>query len=89
MIDKTLTFNLITNVSHLEHIEHCYKAINAKAKFWWGMGGAWWTPLAHDLYVLWTNIHHTHLLYMVWTDGIHHTHLPDVVWTNIQIQTFY
>ena len=34
MIDKTLTYHLIPNLSHLEHMEHCYKVINAKAKFW-------------------------------------------------------
>ena len=33
MIDKTFTFHLIPNLSHLEHIEHCYKVIIAKAKF--------------------------------------------------------
>ena len=32
MIDKTLTFHLMPNLSHLEHIEHGYKVI-AKAKF--------------------------------------------------------
>ena len=39
MIAKILTFHLIPNVSHLEHIEHCYKVIIA-----------WWTLLAHGLY---------------------------------------
>ena len=34
MIYKTLTFHLIPNLSHLEHMEHCYKVINAKARFW-------------------------------------------------------
>ena len=34
MIDETLTFHLIPNLSHLEYMEHCYKVINAKAKFW-------------------------------------------------------
>ena len=34
MIDRTLTFYLIPNLSNLEHMELCYKIINAKAKFW-------------------------------------------------------
>ena len=34
MIAKTLTFHLMPNLSHLEHMEHCYKVINAKAKLW-------------------------------------------------------
>ena len=34
MIDKTLTFHLIPNLSNLEDMEHCYKVVNAKAKFW-------------------------------------------------------
>ena len=33
MIAKTLTFHLIPNLSHLEHIQHCYKVIIAKGKF--------------------------------------------------------
>ena len=33
IIAKTLTFHWIPNLSHLEHIEHCYKVIIAKAKF--------------------------------------------------------
>ena len=33
MIAKTLTFHLIPNLSHLEHIQHCYKVIIAKRKF--------------------------------------------------------
>ena len=33
MIAETLTFHLIPNLSHLEHMEHCYKVIIAKAKF--------------------------------------------------------
>ena len=33
MIVKTLTVHLMPNLSHLEHMEHCYKVINAKAKF--------------------------------------------------------
>ena len=33
MIAKTLTFHFIPNLSHLEHIEHRYKVIIAKAKF--------------------------------------------------------
>ena len=33
MIAKTLTFHLIPNISHLEHMQHCYKVIIAKAKF--------------------------------------------------------
>ena len=33
MIAKTLTFDLIPNLSHLEHIQHCYKVIIAKRKF--------------------------------------------------------
>ena len=34
VIDKSLTFYLIPNLSHLEHLEYCYKVLNAKAKFW-------------------------------------------------------
>ena len=33
VIAKTLTFHLIPNISHLEHMQHCYKVIIAKAKF--------------------------------------------------------
>ena len=33
IVDITLTFYLIPNLSHLEHIQHCCKVINAKAKF--------------------------------------------------------
>ena len=33
MIAKTLTFHLIPNISHLEHMQHCYKVIIVKAKF--------------------------------------------------------
>ena len=33
MIAKTLTFHLIPNISHLEHMQHFYKVIIAKAKF--------------------------------------------------------
>ena len=32
MIVKTLTFPLIPNLSHLKHLQHCYKVIIAKAK---------------------------------------------------------
>ena len=34
MIDITLTFHLIPNLGHLELTQHCYKVVNAKAKFW-------------------------------------------------------
>ena len=34
MIAETLTFHLIPNWSHLEHMQHCYKVIIAKAKFY-------------------------------------------------------
>ena len=33
MIANTLTFHLIPHLSHLGHIQHCYKLIIAKAKF--------------------------------------------------------
>ena len=33
MIAKTLTFHLIPNLSHLDHTEHGYKVVIAKAKF--------------------------------------------------------
>ena len=33
MIAYTLTFHLIPDLSHLEHKQHCYKVIIAKAKF--------------------------------------------------------
>ena len=33
MMAKTLTFHLIPNISHLEHMQHCYKVIIDKAKF--------------------------------------------------------
>ena len=31
--DMIYTFHFIPKLNHLEHIEHCYKVINAKAKF--------------------------------------------------------
>ena len=34
MIAKILIFHLLPNLNHLEHTEHCYKVIIAKAKFW-------------------------------------------------------
>ena len=34
MIDKTLTFHLITNTSHLDHIQCCYNVIIPKVKCW-------------------------------------------------------
>ena len=34
IIDITRTFHLIPNLSHLEHKQHHYKIIKAKAKFW-------------------------------------------------------
>ena len=33
MIAKILTFHLIPNISHLEHMQYCYKVIIANAKF--------------------------------------------------------
>ena len=33
MIAKSLTFHLKLNLSHLKHIQHCYKVIITKAKF--------------------------------------------------------
>ena len=33
MIAYTITFHLILNLSHLEHMQHCYKVIIAKEKF--------------------------------------------------------
>ena len=33
MIAKTSTFYLIPHLSHLAHMEHCYKVIFARAKF--------------------------------------------------------
>ena len=35
MIAKTLTFHVKSNLSHLEHIEHCYKVIIVKEKWGW------------------------------------------------------
>ena len=33
MIAKTFTFHLVPHLSHLKHIQHCYKVIIAKTKF--------------------------------------------------------
>ena len=41
LIDKTLTFHLIPNLSHLEHMERCYMVINAKTNLNFGRAVMW------------------------------------------------